>query len=317
MSTTEVDPGAIAAVSKTPPDVARNQRAAEAFLDLARSFQINTQEDYDLATNELRRIVERHTMLDAERRSFTDPLRAVLDRLNEKYQPFLKLLRGDGTKTSPENAEGILKGKISAYLVEQQRKADEERRRAEAVAAAERKRLEDEAEALRKKAEAEAAAARKVEEARAAAARAELDRKAAEEQAAARGKKAKEAAEQRAKEEREAEERRAAHAAQLLADAEEEAARKIAAIETTAAVTIAQPSTVVVHKGRGISTPKKLVGVVTDKLALMKFIVEQRPDLAVLFDVNPTALNAQVKLMGLGTSVPGIRVDEQTSISVR
>lgn len=298
--------GKMAAVAS--PDETRNKRKAEYFLAMVEEFSIATADDYERATAELRALKTAADAMEADRVSFTGPLNKVLKMLNDRFQPSIKLL---------ELAEKTIKGKISAYLVEQQRKADEERRRAEAVAAAERKRLADEADRVRKEAEAVAEAARKAEEARAAAARAELERKAAAEQAAARGKKAKELAEQRAKEEREAEERRAAHAAQLLADAEEEAARRVAALETTAAVTIAQPSTVVVHKGRGISTPKKLVGVVTDKLALMKFIVEQRPDLAVLFDVNPTALNAQVKLMGLGTSVPGIRVDEQTSISVR
>lgn len=312
----EIEDGAIATVSKKGPDEARTARKAQALVALAESMEVKTQEDYDLAIGELRTIVAFHAELEEERVGFTGPLNALLTKMNARFQPYLKALRGDGKKDTV-SAESIIKGKCNAFLAEQQRKADEERRRAEAVAAAERKRLADEADRVRKEAEAVAEAARKAEEARAAAARAELERKAAAEQAAARGKKAKELAEQRAKEEREAEERRAAHAAQLLADAEEEAARRVAALETTAAVTIAQPSTVVVHKGRGISTPKRLVGVVTDKLALMKFIVEQRPDLAVLFDVNPTALNAQIRLMGQGTSVPGIRVDEQTSISVR
>lgn len=311
----ELEAGAIAAVSKVPPDEARIKRITDAFLALANSFEIKTQEDYTLASEELRKIISRHSDWDVERKTFTDPLREVLDRLNAKYMPYLKVLRGDGKKDTV-HAEGILKSKMTAFLEDQERLRVEEQRKAEALAQAERDRLAAEAERVRKEAEAAAEVTRKAEEARQAAARAEAARLEAD-AAAARGKKAKAEAEERARVAREAEAVRQAEADRVAAEQREQAERAAQALETTAAVTIAQPVTVVVQKGRGISTPKKWVGEVTDKLALMAFIIEKRPDLVVLFDVNNAALNAQVKLMGAGTSVPGITIKEQTSITVR
>ena len=228
----EIEDGAIATVSKKGPDEARTARKAQALVALAESMEVKTQEDYDLAIGELRTIVAFHAELEEERVGFTGPLNALLTKMNARFQPYLKALRGDGKKDTV-SAESIIKGKCAAFLAEQQRKADEERRRAEAEAAAERKRLADEADRVRKEAEAVAEAARKAEEVRAAAARAELERKAAAEQAAARGKKAKELAEQRAKEEREAEEEadprdreaRVAAATMLRAEAERDRRR--------------------------------------------------------------------------------------------
>ena len=94
MSDTAINTELATLARKADPDEARNKRIAEAFLDLARGFEIKTQEDYNLATEELRKIIDRHGTLDAERKTFTDPLRGVLDRLNAKYMPWLKLLRG-------------------------------------------------------------------------------------------------------------------------------------------------------------------------------------------------------------------------------
>lgn len=311
----EIDSGAIAAVSKIPPDEARSKRIAEAFLNLARGYEVKTQEDYDQAAVELRSIIARHTAMDTERKSFTDPLREVLERLNAKYQPWLKLLRGDGKKDT-ENAEAILKAKMSAFLVEQERLAAEERRKAEVLAQAERDRLAAEAECVRKEAAAAAEVLRKAEEARAAAAR-EAQAKIDAEAAAARGKKVKAEAEARAQKAREDEE---ARVAQARLEADEAAARRereAQALETTAAVVIAQPVITRVSAGRGISTPKTYQGVVVDKLALVKHIVEKREDLLVLLDVNEVQLKRLVLMMGEATNLPGVRVDIKTGISVR
>lgn len=271
MSDTAINTELATLARKADPDEARNKRIAEAFLDLARGFEIKTQEDYNLATEELRKIIDRHGTLDAERKTFTDPLRGVLDRLNAKYMPWLKLLRGDGTKAHTDNAEAILKAKMAGFLKEQERLAAEARRRAEADAQAERDRQ-----------------AKIAADQRAAAEKAEA------EAAAARGKKAREAAEARA----------------------EEARRAAVAAETTAAVVIAQPATVAVAKGQGISTPKSFDFEVENKLALLEYIVKFRPDLAVLVAVDDVKMRLHVKMQGAATDLPGVRVFEKVGIRV-
>lgn len=311
----EIETGAIATVSKPGPDETRTKRKAEALVALAESMEVKTQADYDLAAGELRTIITFHAELESERTGFTGPLNALLDKMNARFMPYLKALRGDGKKGSV-SAESIIKAKMTAFLDEQERLRLEDQRKAEAIAQAERDRLAAEAERVRKEAEAAAEIVRKAEAARQAEARAETARLEAE-AAAARGKKAKADAEERARVAREAEAARQAEAQRLANEQVERAEQHAAAIETTAAVVIAQPTTVLVQKGRGISTPKKWVGEVTDKLALLKHIVEKRPDLAVLLDVNDAKLAALVKMMGVGTDLPGVVVKEVTGITVR
>lgn len=146
----------------------------------------------------------------------------------------------------------------------------------------------------RRKAEADAKAERDRQAAIAAEQRLVAE-KAEAEAAAARGKKAKAEAEARA----------------------EEARRAAAAAETTAAVVIAQPVAVAVSKGRGISTPKTWDFEVENKLALAEHIVKFRPDLIVLLEVDAVKMRMHVKMQGEATMLPGVRVFEKTSISVR
>jgi hypothetical protein len=316
MNTTviEMETGAIAAVAKLPPDEARTKRRADAFLALATNMEVKTLEDYDLAATELRAIIAAHSALEAERVGFTQPLNDVLTKINAKFQPYLKALRGDGKKDTV-HAEGILKGKMAAFLTEQQRLADVARREAEALAQAERDRLEAEARALREKAEAEAREAARIEAERvtkAAAAQKLIDDAAAE----LKGK-ARKAAEEQARVLREAEEARQAEANRIAAEQAEQREREAQALETTAAVTIAQPVVVAVQKGRGISTPKAVEFELLSLLDLVKHIGEKRNDLVVLLDLNETKMRALVKMMGMGTDLPGVRVFEKTGITVR
>lgn len=311
----EIETGAIASVSKPGPDETRTKRKAEALVALAESMEVKTQADYELAVGELRTIIAFHAELESERTGFTGPLNAVLDKMNARFMPYLKALRGDGKKGNV-SAESIVKAKMTAFLNEQERLRLEDQRQAEAIAQAERDRLAAEAEALRKKAAQEAEAERLAEEGRQHEARAAVARLEAE-AAAARGKKVKAETEERARIAREAEEARQAETNRVAAEQAEQRERAAQALETTAAVTIAQPVTVVVQKGRGINTPKKWVGEVTDKLALLKHIVEKRPDLAVMLDVNDAKLAALVKMMGAGTDLPGVTVKEVTGITVR
>lgn len=311
----EAESGAIAAVSKTPPDEARNKRRTDAYLDLARSFKIETQDDYELAAGELRKIKTLWTNLEDERTSFTKPLNDVLDRLNARFQPYLKALCGDGKKTT-ESAESILKGKMAAYLAEQERIAAEARRKAEEIAAAERQRLAAEAAETRRKAEEAAAQERRAEEER----QAELRRQqaAAEAQAAqARSKKAREEAEVRAKALQEQQAREAQEAEQRRAAAAEQAESQAQALEQTAAVVIAQPIAVAPVKVKGISTVKTMDYRITDMKALATHIVTVRPDLLHILLHDEVKMRALVRAMGQNLNLPGIEVFEKTGIAAR
>lgn len=153
----EAETGAIAAVSKLPPDEAKNKRAADYFLQLAQAMEVKTPEQYEEAAEELRKIVARHTELDAERRTFTDPLNAVLDKLNARFMPYLKALRGDGKKDTV-SAESIIKAKMVKFKQDEAEELKRKQAEADRKAEEERQRLADAAEAQRREAEAQAAA---------------------------------------------------------------------------------------------------------------------------------------------------------------
>jgi len=311
----EIEDGAIATVSKKGPDEARTARKANALVALAESMEVKTQADYDLAAGELRTIVAFHGELEAERTGFTGPLNLLLDKMNARFQPYLKALRGDGKKGSV-SAESIIKGKMSAFLAEQERLAAEERRKAEALAQAERDRLAAEAERVRKEAEAEAERLAQIERDRVA--EAERQQKLVDDAAAlVKNKAARARAEEAAALLRKQNEEAAAEAARQADVARELAERQAAALETTAAVTIAQPVTVVVSKGRGISTPKTIDWELQDLLMLATFIVNKRPDLIYLLAVEDKKMGMQVKLQGLATQIDGVRVFERVGITVR
>lgn len=309
-----IDPQALQVVSKTPPDEARHKKRAETFVSMANRMTIDTAEDFELAAFELRTINSFWSELEAERTSFTDPLNALLKRMNERFQPYLKALCGDG-KVGTVSAGSIIKGKMTAFQrAEQERLAAEQAER-ERLAAIERKRLADEAAAVLCKAEEEAAAARKIEEQRQASARAEQARIEAE-AAAASGKAAKAAAEARAAEARAQEEARQSQAARDAEAAAAGAAAQASALEQTAAVVIARP----------VDAPTRVTGVVgvktldvevTDKAEFMRFSIDKRPDLMDLWEPDAAKLRALAKLQGLATAIPGLRVFEKVGITVR
>ena len=152
------------------------------------------------------------------------------------------------------------------------------------------------AEEQRRKAEEAAAAERKRLEAEAEAARKRAEEEAAALLASSKGKKA------------------AAAAQKVLDQAEEQAA----ALQAEAAVVTAMPvMTSAPVLGAGISTSKTLDFKVEDQLALMRFIVEKRQDLVVLLAVDAAKMRAQVKLHGLKTALPGVRVFEKSGMRVR
>jgi len=128
---------------KAAPDEARNQRRAAMFLATVNELAIVTQDDYDMAVEELKSLKAAWDDMEADRTSFTKPMNEVLGKLNARFQPHLKTLK---------SAEEIVKGKISTWLTEQERLANETRQAAERQAEEERERIAREAEVLREQA---------------------------------------------------------------------------------------------------------------------------------------------------------------------
>lgn len=136
--------------SLTLPDSAALTGRTQQALTFIQSFEIDSQETYSLAADELRAIKTRAAAIEEQRTGITGPINKALKAIND-------LFRGPADLLS--QAERTLKGKMLAWDQEQERIAAEKRRIAEVAAAAERKRLADEAAARQREAEAQAAAA--------------------------------------------------------------------------------------------------------------------------------------------------------------
>lgn len=140
----------------TVPDAGALTARAQSALDFINSFVVDSQEAYALAGEELRAIKRRADSIEEQRTAITGPINGGLKAINN-------LFRGPADVLA--KAETALKGKMLTWSQEQQRIADDLRRKAEAAAAEARRKLEAEAAA----AQAEAAAqARAVAEAQAA-----------------------------------------------------------------------------------------------------------------------------------------------------
>lgn len=271
---------------RAPTSAEANEQRAKRFLQLVTDFVIDGPDTYQEAATEHAHISQAWTDMEADRTSFTQPLNALLKRLNARYQPHLLVL---------EQAKKLLAGKMSTWHDHQERLRREEAQRAEAAAAAERKRLADEAEALRV-----------AEEKRQQAAAAEAQRL-ADVAAAARTKKAREAAEREAAELRAQEEQRQAQAAE-----------QIAAVETTAAVVTAVTPATPVAVAAGVGTAKVLKITVIDKHALARFIVTEKAELLTVLEVKEQLLLNYVRALGgVGVSIPGVRIEAVTQIRGR
>jgi septal ring factor EnvC (AmiA/AmiB activator) len=236
-------------VLKPLPDDARSAKRAAMFLALVTDMTVETRDDYDQAVDELRNVKEAWNTMEAERTSWTAPLNTYLDRLNAKFQPYLKTLK---------SAETIIKDKIAGFLTKEGAHTTELRIAAQTVATATRQDLEAQAEALRAKADTTKNAA-----------------------------------------------------------ARDDLLNQAAALEQTAMVVIAQPVPVAIQAANGI-TPSKGVGFeLVSMLELITHIVNKRPDLVVLLKLDDVKVRAMVKMLGLATDLPGIRVTARTNISVR
>jgi len=164
----------------TLPDSTALTSRAQAALAFIEAFVVDSNENFELAADELKAIKARAKAIEEQRTAITGPINTALRGINA-------LFKGPGDLL--ERAEGILKTKMLMWQREQERIAAEARRQAEEAAAAERRRLAEEAAARQREADAQAAAAAKAQaegDAQAAAlAAANAQRAAAEAQAAA------------------------------------------------------------------------------------------------------------------------------------
>lgn len=121
------------------PTSAHLARGAQAALDMATAFDVADDASYALAAEELSAIKGRAARLEEQRKAITRPMDEAKAAVMDLFRGPLQLL---------QQAEAGLKGKMLAYTQAAQRRAAEERRRAEEAAAAERARLAAEAAAL-------------------------------------------------------------------------------------------------------------------------------------------------------------------------
>jgi flagellar biosynthesis/type III secretory pathway protein FliH len=153
-----------------------------------------------------------------------------------------------------------------------------------------------------------AAVAKKAEEARLAAERAAAEQRAAAQREA---DAKREAAEAEARKLAEAGNEEAAQQARVKAEHEAQA------LEHAATTVIAQPVATVAPKVSGMSTRKVVDYEITDKVAFLRWIMSVRPDLIEAVTLDPAKVRAFVKIAGVKTVAPGLRVFENASTTVR
>lgn len=231
----------------------------------------------DQATSELATAEVRN--IKAIGKAFDDKRKELVGPLNDTVKKINDLFKPAIEHCASE--EQKLKSKLLTYAEAERKKAEEAQRIAEQAARAAREQAEREAAAL------------------AAKAREESDRLAAEAKAAAEAGNAEQAA------------ALAMQATQTVQAAQEQAAQAVAVASVATVTPISAPVT------KGLSTRKNYKARVTDKAALVKWIVNERPELLSLIDINETALNAQAKSLEENLKWPGVEVFNQPIAAVR
>lgn len=122
---------------------------SEKLLAVAKAYKVTTPAMFEAAGDDLKAIKAQAKTIEDARTSITVPLNAALKNVNDLFRAPAKFC---------EDAEKILKGAMTTYTVEEQRKAAEEQRKRNEIATAERKRLADDAAQAQALADAAAAA---------------------------------------------------------------------------------------------------------------------------------------------------------------
>lgn len=90
--------------------IAEVRTDAEKALEFIRAVQIQKAADREFAANALKEVAARHDMIDAKRKKWVEPLKAVTSDIDATFRPVTKLLK---------EAIDVLKTKIGAWDVEQ------------------------------------------------------------------------------------------------------------------------------------------------------------------------------------------------------
>ena len=308
-TTTVAETNALAEVQALSlPDMTIMTRGAAGALRMAQSFVIATDDDYQLAGEELSSIKGRINKLEDSRTSITGPMNKALKAVNDLFRGPMETLK---------TAETAVKSSMLTYYDEQQRKAAEVRRIAEEAAQAERQRIADAARqvelaaaAERKRIADEAAAAQAVAQAE----QQRLARVAAE--AAAAGNAAAQAeAERAAQASRQQSILEEQQAQQRDQEAQERAFEQAAALRMEQSV-ISASVTAIDTKATGTSVKGTVDFEVTSMISLVKYIAEN-PNLISLVVADNVKLRAYVRGLGINTELPGVRVFQKRTMSAR
>lgn len=266
------------------PDAVNLIRAASGSKAVAEAYDVTDVDMAREASLELERLSKMEKRLEEVRVSITKPAREIVENTNGFFKPFILAL---------QESQKIIKGRLLTWNAEQQRLADEARRRQEEEARRARQEAEEKAAAARAKAEAEArAAAQRAEEERQRAAKLEAEGK-AREAAAAAAAAAKH-------------EQKAANAIETGEAKAQEAA--LAAAAATVAAPIEAP------KVAGFTTrdnwiAERAADCPEDGDAIVKMcaaIAQGRTELVAYLDINWSALNKAAKAQEKRLNVPGI-----------
>lgn len=261
----------------TLPDSSALTERARAALAFIESFEVDSNENFELAADELKAIKAKAIKLEEQRTSITGPINQGLRAINAIFAGPAELLK---------SAETMLKTKMLGWQREQERVAAEQRRIAEEAAAAERKRLAEEAAA--------ALAAAKEKERQAAAAAAAGDQQAAQ-LAATEAQRAH------------AEAQSASTTAQMVvAAAPAVVAPKAKGVSTASKVDFDVTSLRLL-----------LAYIATGKVFEEGDAALAHPELLGLLRVDEVKLRAYVRGLGLACTLPGVRVFETSVMSAR
>lgn len=264
------------------PDGSAKSRA-EAALARVQSLVIRTSEDYVVAANDLAEVKGQFKAVDKQREELKAPSLEACRRVDAFFKPPLTFL---------QQAETVLKGKLTEYDREQERLRREEQARLDDLARKEREKKEAEAREVERKAREKA----------------DTERKAAEVQRQAEAKARQEAADAKARGDREAaaaaektarEAAAAAQKSEAKADrVESAAAEKSESLQAQAAQVVAP----IVQRA-----PPKVAGLSFREVAQFEIVDKSKLPLEYLMP-DESRIGKVVKALKMDAQIPGVRV---------
>lgn len=308
-------------ILEVAPDTSQQNSNAQNALVIAESFEIDSPEMFEAASNEVKAVKTRLKEVIAKKESFTKPLNALKSQWIDFFRPAIETL---------ELVEATYKIKMDAYFNEQEKiRLAEEAKAAEAArleqarideeARIERERIEAEQRAERDRIEAEERAKREKIEAEQ---RAERDRIEAEKKKANKKEKERlekleiELAEKQAIENKRLEKEKADREKVLAQQQEEEIEAHQEEVIFQEAEVQHQVVTTTAPKVSGISRKITYKAELYSKMDLIKAIASgEVPDIYV--DVNMGLLNKQAKSLKEHLNIPGVKAKAESGIAVR